>query len=594
MDKISWGTIWDAVKREQAAETGLDINSEELKQIAGKRFDEVIRFTQVYDSTLTRSQTMRSKSVWAKMVTSFMAEPTVTYNMVYDALQNITKHPGKAAATFASVAFSIVVNTLLKSVVTAARDDDDEEATYEELYVKNVMSDLIGGFAPMTYVPLLSDIWSIAQGFTVERTDLEVFNLAKEFMDVLQNDNASNEKKLRTAVSFISMVSGVPLSNVWREVDAIKNTITAAQNAERPDWFDTAVERGLSDGVILSYFIDDSKAANVDKLYEEARAGSKDAAETREHLIMYNGVDDDKAVDALMRARIKEGFIAGEIDEDEALEMLTEHGGKRRNEAEDLISEWSYTRDNDGRKYDDMKDAFLAGEISAEEAIDARVKYGGAEEENSERTVQTWQYQRDTGYVYDDMRDDVLDGEISAADAIAYRVKYGGVKQETAEATVGRWEYERKYGYAYEDLREEHAAGNITSAEAMRAMTEYGGKEADDAYWEVAEWDYVNDGGEWDGKGTLLNDAFAGGDAAKVRSSMAQLLEHSDWKKPGNELASYVTNYYKPLFETATADRKRQLQPVILDYIQMAHEAAGEEYFGDDYTLRYRSWLKIK
>jgi hypothetical protein len=55
-----------------------------------------------------------------------------------------------------------------------------------------------------------------------------------------------------------------------------------------------------------------------------------------------------------------------------------------------------------------------------------------------------------------------------------------------------------------------------------------------------------------------------------------------------------VTNYYKPLFETATADRKRQLQPVILDYIQMAYEAAGEEYFGDDYTLRYRSWLKIK
>ena len=182
----------------------------------------------------------------------------------------------------------------------------------------------------------------------------------------------------------------------------------------------------------------------------------------------------------------------------------------------------------------------------------------------------------------------------STADAIAYRVKYGGVKQETAEATVGKWEYERKYGYAYEDLREEHAAGNITSSEAIRAMTEYGGKDANDAYWEVTEWDYTNDGGEWDGKGTLLNDAFAGGNAAKVRSSMKQLLEHSSWKKPGNELASYVTDYYKPMFEAAGTEKQRQLQPVILDYIQMAYEAAGEEYFGDKYTLRYRSWLKIK
>lgn len=599
-DKLAWTAIWKAVKREQADKYKVDINSQELKEIAGERFDEVVRLTQVYDSVMTRSQLMRNKNLFWKMATSFMSEPTVTWNMMYDAGIEAFKNKktGAAIGITASVLVSVILTNLAKAAVTAARDDDDEEATYLERYVKNAAEGLINDAVPFNYMPIVRDIYSKLQGYEVERADMGIINDMLAAGEVMLDEEKAPIAKVKSLVTLVSIMTGVPAKNIWRDVEAAFNTAGATPQSEaRPGWLENALRTGAIDATPIGKWFDltDSKANNADRLYEAILDGDMARAEElREHLITFNGVADDDAVDSLMRNRIKEGFIAGEIDEDEALEMLTEHGGKRRNEAEDLISEWSYTRDNDGRKYDDMKDAFLAGEISAEEAIDARVKYGGAEEENSERTVQTWQYQRDTGYVYDDMRDDVLDGEISAADAIAYRVKYGGVKQETAEATVGKWEYERKYGYAYEDLREEHAAGNITSSEAIRAMTEYGGKDEDDAYWEVAEWDYVNDGGEWDGKGTLLNDAFAGGNAAKVRSSMAQLLEHSDWKKPGNELASYVTNYYKPLFETATADRKRQLQPVILDYIQMAYEAAGEEYFGDDYTLRYRSWLKIK
>lgn len=599
-DKLAWTAIWKAVKREQADKYKADINSQELKEIAGERFNEVVRLTQVYDSVMTRSQLMRNKNLFWKMATSFMSEATVTWNMMYDAGIEAFKNKkiGKAGGIIASVLVSTILTNLAKAVVTAARDDDDEEATYLERYAKNAAEGLINDAVPFNYMPIVRDIYSKLQGYEVERADMGIINDMLAAGEVMLDEDKAPIAKVKSLITLVSIMTGLPAKNIWRDVEAAFNTAVATPQSEaRPGWLENALRTGAIDATPIGKWFDltDSKANNADRLYEAILDGDMAGAEElREHLIAFNGVADDDAVDSLMRNRIKEGFIAGEIDEAEALEMLTEHGGKRRNEAEDLISEWSYTRDNDGRKYDDMKDAFLAGEISAEEAIDARVKYGGAEEENSERTVQTWQYQRDTGYVYDDMRDDVLDGEISAADAIAYRVKYGGVKQETAEATVGKWEYERKYGYAYEDLREEHAAGNITSSEAIRAMTEYGGKDANDAYWEVTEWDYTNDGGEWDGKGTLLNDAFAGGNAAKVRSSMKQLLEHSNWKKPGNELASYVTNYYKPLFETATADRKRQLQPVILDYIQMAYEAAGEEYFGDDYTLRYRSWLKIK
>lgn len=599
MDMLAWTRIWEACKREQASKLGLDIGSEEVKRAAGRRMDEVTRLTQVYDSVFSKSAMMRSKNPISKTFTNFMAEATITVNMLMDAWMNIKTDPAQFARTNAVLLLSTVMVNLFASLAYAWRDKDEDE-TYLEKYAQSLVSGFVDDLNFMNYLPFLNQVASEMRGFSSERTEMapiaDTMGYAKLALKIDSNDTIW--QRLGNAGRAFGSATGYPIKNILREYEGIKRTIQNAGKVElREGALLNAVKYGAAEGSLIATMlgIEDSKNYNADQMYEAILDGDiAGAEELREHLKVYNGADDDKAVDSLLRARIKEGFIAGEIDEDEALEMLTEHGGKRSNEAEDLISEWSYTRDNDGRKYDDMKDAFLAGEISAEEAIDARVKYGGAEEENSEKTVQTWQYQKDTGYVYDDMRDDVLDGEISAADAIAYRVKYGGVKQETAEATVGKWEYERKYGYAYEDLREEHVAGNITSSEAIRAMTEYGGKDANDAYWEVTEWDYTNDGGEWDGKGTLLNDAFAGGNAAKVRSSMKQLLEHSNWKKPGNELASYVTDYYKPMFEAAGTEKQRQLQPVILDYIQMAYEAAGEEYFGDKYTLRYRSWLKIK
>jgi hypothetical protein len=187
------------------------------------------------------------------------------------------------------------------------------------------------------------------------------------------------------------------------------------------------------------------------------------------------------------------------------------------------------------------------------------------------------------------MRERYLEGEISYDDAVSDRVQYGGVENDKAKATVGKWEFERLNGYAYEDLREEHADGNVSSAEAMEIMQDYGGKDENEAYWEVAEWDY---GDGWDGKGTLLNDAFASGSDTQVRSRMQELAGHSDWQKPGNELASYVTDYYKPIYEAAPEAQKAALRKTILGYLKMAYDVVGEEYYGDDYALRYRSWLK--
>lgn len=545
-DKLAWMTIWKAVKREQAAKYKMDINSPELKEIAGERFDEVIRLTQVYDSVLTKSQLMRNKNVFWKGATSFMSEPTVTWNMMYDAAIEAFKNKKgfKAGGIFASVLVSVILTNLAKAAVTAARDDDDEEATYLERYAKNAAEGLINDFVPFNYMPIVRDVYAKLEGFEVERADMVILNDIITAGVVMLNDEKAPIDKVKSLVELLSIVTGLPGKNIWRDVEAAFNTAGAVPQSEaRPGWLENALRTGMVDATPIGkwFKLTDSKKNNADRMYDAIRGGDyTEAADLREHLKVYNGAKDDKAVDSLLRTRIKDGFTEGEIDADEAIEMLTGYAGMKQEDASDKVLEWQYAIDNDGSSYNDMRERYLEGEIS-----------------------------------YDD--------------AVSDRVQYGGVENDKAKATVDKWEFERLYGYAYEDLREEHADGNVSSAEAMEIMQDYGGKDENEAYWEVTEWDY---GDGWDGKGTLLNDAFAAGSDAQVRSRMQELAGHSDWQKPGNELASYVTDYYKPIYEAAPAAQKDALRQTILEYLKMAYEAVGEEYYGDDYALRYRSWLK--
>ena len=117
-----------------------------------KRFREVVYRTQVMDSTMTRSHVMRQKGAYAGMVTAFMSEPTLSYNMLLDAYSSYEndvrknmngKNPGdrraekearekaweknqgavgKATAAYLSTA---AMAAIVESLVDAARDDDE-------------------------------------------------------------------------------------------------------------------------------------------------------------------------------------------------------------------------------------------------------------------------------------------------------------------------------------------------------------------------------------------------------------------------------------------------------------------------------------
>ena len=235
-DELAWCAIWKAVKREVADSTNLKADSEEFLKMAGKRFTEVVTKTQVYDSVLSRSALMRSKDTGAKMVTAFMAEPTTSLNMVVDAIIEGKRGNKKfAGKVFGAVAASIVLNSILVSLVTAARDDDDDE-TYTEKYLESLTAELLDGFNPLTYIPLIKDIWSIMQGYDVERSDMSIWSDLWQSVENLFSDKKSGFEKTEGVVGSIASIFGLPLKNLMRDARAMYNLASTLLSGTPTTW----------------------------------------------------------------------------------------------------------------------------------------------------------------------------------------------------------------------------------------------------------------------------------------------------------------------------------------------------------------------
>ena len=266
-DELAWCQIWNAVKKE-IAETK-KLQGEELLQAAGKRFTEVIVNTQVYDSVLTRSGMMRSKDTGMKMATSFMAEPTTSLNMIADALiQGKRGNKSYARKTIGAVAASMILNSILVSFVYAGRDDD-EDKTYIEKYAGSLTSELIDSFNPLTLIPFVKDIVSIAQGYDVERSDMAVITDLFNAWKKLSSDNLSVYRKVEGFGGTIASIFGLPLKNIMRDVRGIYNTVKSA--VAGPD----TTGRGVLDAAreSLPKWMGGGERSNADQLYAAMLSG---------------------------------------------------------------------------------------------------------------------------------------------------------------------------------------------------------------------------------------------------------------------------------------------------------------------------------
>ena len=463
-DRLTWGRLWNACKAEVRDKQKL--TGDALLKATAERFREVVYSTQVVDSTMTRSQAMRGKSVYGSISTAFMSEPTLSYNLVLKAYTDYTTElrttgdkkkawnnaKGKVAWALATYLVSAAASGLVESAVDACRDDD-EYATWLEKYLNaligaNYEEGKFSGVRPfdnnlfsdvdiLSKLPILKDLMSMISGYGNDRMDTEwisnlidayriwdeTIKLATGKLDkptsVTYNGNMTLYGKIYKTLKAISQTTGLPISAASREVVTLWNTIAGAVG-KGDEWTihtygsgpENQIKYGLRDGYLTR---------------EEAQ-----------QLLVEKGLADDED-DAYWKA---DKWATGEGKYDEALaavlsgdkaafdaqaKELKEHGiGEKQlqSQVRSQTEKW-YVGDDDGKR-----------SITKEQALKILQQYGGKDADEAQKLVQKWTCEVVTGTDYDDIKDLYLDGKLTRSRAVDMLVRYGGMKQEDAQNKI--------------------------------------------------------------------------------------------------------------------------------------------------------------
>ncbi len=326
-DSFAWARLWNAAEAEtRDKRPGLKPGTEAFYQAVGARFSEIVDQTQVVDGLLQRSQIMRSPDALTKMATSFMAEPTKTYNMFVNAVYDLRHATGKdgrsnakraLARTSAALVVSFAVNAVMQSIVDALRDDDKERDYWDKFLTAytgftgeeetgldywNSFWDgnLEANFNPAGYIPYFKDLVSIMQGYDVSRMDMEPVSKVLEAAANMKKA-LSGEGKYSVAgasanlLAEVSRLLGIPVANLKRDIQA---GITTA-----------AIE---TDNYLMQYRIDKALLnmgyqGNTKNFYDilyNASINDREAYETIYADMVASGMPEDKIRNA-MESRMK-------------------------------------------------------------------------------------------------------------------------------------------------------------------------------------------------------------------------------------------------------------------------------------------------
>jgi hypothetical protein len=251
-DRLTWGAIWIACENE-ISDTHKDLakGSAEYDKAVSKRFREVIYATQVVDSPLTKTQFMRGKTFWNSLMGSFMSEPSLSYNIFLDVATDImddkrkgnkltSKHIKRLSRAGCVLLTSAFAEALIRSFLDALHDYDEEDEEYLDLYFSNFWETFLSStFAPKT--PILKAVYEAFKG-AIEGSvfnssagmDVVAFQklgrLGRNIWRIFQGKDVSWTALLKSTFDAFSSFSGIPLSNVWREIKSIWNAIVGSQN----------------------------------------------------------------------------------------------------------------------------------------------------------------------------------------------------------------------------------------------------------------------------------------------------------------------------------------------------------------------------
>ena len=374
-DKLTWGRLWVACKLQtQAQNKGL--SEEELNQKTADLFREVVYSSQVMDSTLTRSSLMRSSSGFNKMLTPFMAEPTLSYNILLDAFSTYqldARENGKGGAwarngkkigkAFAVYAASAAFASLAESLWDAVRDaddeafldkfldallgekaDDDEDETAKDSFFKFLLGKkALGGrkwlsgnlwqdIDILQKLPYLKNVISLLQGFGNSDMLTSGFNIImqsyKIWAETLSLEMGYLDKptnvtyyghmtpwgKIYKSLQGLSQVTGIPVAAGLRDAFAIWNTVVGGTN---PDW------------KIRTYDADQLTQSNKAAFNEYVKTTGISEREYAKILKAANADGNSNVTQAELSEYLKAQLEAGSLTKDQADALWDAQGWKK-------------------------------------------------------------------------------------------------------------------------------------------------------------------------------------------------------------------------------------------------------------------------
>lgn len=256
-DAVTWGKIWNACEWQVAADTNLEVGSDDYYRQVAAVFTDVIDQSQVVDGIMQRTQIMRDGDMLFRQATSFMGEPLKSLNMLmraYDAWV-YENNPQKRSAALKRLKRAVgallvtdVVNALAQSIVDGLRDDDkdkkylarvmeaftgvtgDEKDGWE--LTKNIAleGNLKGNITLLGRVPFGKDVISLLQGYTVDRMDASVIDdIIKATIGMIASANGEGKKTMaysaKQVIASVSKVFGVSVANLGRDVWSLARSI---------------------------------------------------------------------------------------------------------------------------------------------------------------------------------------------------------------------------------------------------------------------------------------------------------------------------------------------------------------------------------
>ena len=347
-DEGAWKRFWYAAEKKVEATTDLKKGTEEYYKAAADIFNDIVDKTQVVDTVLNRTDAMKDKTAMARTATSFMSEPSKTYNMMYRLIYDVKR--GKATAgEVGSVLSSILVSSAMVSAaasVISAMRDRDKEKKFGERWLDHFIEDYLNNINPISWVIIAKDGLSMLENFfqgkqfysnNIATKPLEdVLGAIKEINDVATGKSKKTWVGAGYKVLKAFNVGGISAYNLARDTAAIYDTII----------YDSPLANVKSqferDEMLFKASHQNSKGVydNLNRLLKSAlKAYTLGDTETGNYIVdkLKNQIPDDVVNEALQR----------NLSKDETISAMAEKklNGEDYTEEKESLLEQSYTEE---------------------------------------------------------------------------------------------------------------------------------------------------------------------------------------------------------------------------------------------------------